>query len=246
MPLSAKFTLSPRRLMLVPVIAVLCAVSASAQTPKEDPPTVSLANLASEFEKSADTIVATVNDTPVTLGTVADRLRDFAPNLAMLPSSMVYKAALEDIVQQRALAVKAKELGVDKDAATKRRIEAAIDHELALAPVRKLLPEMVTDKAIQDRYNLSYANKPGPEEVRFRVIATATETDSNLVIAALNKGASFAEVAKTSSRDPSSINGGEIAFTPREKLKAEIASVVFSLPPGQWSLFPIYPILFIA
>ena len=99
---------------------------------------------------------------------------------------------------------------------------------------------MVTDKAIQDRYNLTYANKPGPEEVRFRVIAVATETDANLVIAALNKGANFAEVAKTSSRDPSSINGGEIAFTPRDRLKPEISSVVFALLPGQWSLFPIY------
>jgi peptidyl-prolyl cis-trans isomerase C len=214
-----------------------------AQTPPaatpDDKPAGSLADLAAQFDRTPDTVVADVNGSPITLGTVADRLRDFAPNLATLPASMVYKAALEDVIQQRAMAVKARELGVDKDPATQRRIQSATDHELALAMIRRILPEIVTDQAIQDRYDTTIAGQPGQEEVQLRVVTTASEADGRLVLAALAKGAEFGAVARQSSRDPSSVAGGEIGYASRDRLTPEIGAVAFALSPGQTSLFPI-------
>ena len=239
------------RLIVLGLLASLVTVPVCAQTPPaaagnvtraataDAQPAGSLAELAAQFDKSPNTVVADVNGTPITLGTVADRLRDFAPNLATLPASMVYQAALEDIIQQRAMAVKARELGVDKDPATLRRILAATDHELALAMIHRILPEIVTEQAIEERYKATIAGQPGQEEVQLRVITTATEADGRLVLAALEKGADFGAVAKQSSRDASSVVGGEIGYASRDRLTPEIGAVAFALSPGQTSLFPI-------
>ena len=199
----------------------------------------SLVQLADQFDKSGGTIVADVNGTPITLGMVADRLRDLPPQLAALPPATVYKAALDDLIQQRALAIKAKELGVDKDAVTQRYIGEATDHELARAMVQRILPELVTEKAIKDRYDATFAGKPGPDEVRFRVIATTTEADANDVLTALRNGADFEKLAHDESRDPSSFNGGEIGYTRRDLLTPEIGSVAFALSPGQTTAYPV-------
>lgn len=199
----------------------------------------SLVQLADQFDKSSGTIVADVDNTSITLGMVADRLRDLPPQLAALPPATIYKAALDDLVQQRALAIKARELGVDKDAATQRYVGEATDHELARAVVQRILPELVTEKAIKDRYDATFAGKPGPDEVRFRVIATTTEAAANDVLTALRNGADFDKLAHEESRDPSSFNGGEIGYTRRDLLTPEIGAVAFALSPGQTTAYPV-------
>jgi peptidyl-prolyl cis-trans isomerase C len=223
-----------------------CAQTAGSGAPSGRPdaappvPAVNgLLQLADQFDKSAGTIVADVSGTPITLGMVADRLRDLPPQLAVLPPTVVYKAALDDLIQQRALAIKARELGVDKDAVAQRHIGEATDHELARAMAQRILPELVTEKAIRGRYDAMFAGKPGPDEVRFRVIATATESAANDVLTALHNGADFDKLAHDDSRDPSSFNGGEIGYTRRDLLTPEIGAVAFALLPGQTTAYPV-------
>jgi peptidyl-prolyl cis-trans isomerase C len=229
-----------------PMRSAACAqtvVSGQPSTRPDAAPTVpavnSLMQLADQFDKSAGTIVTDVNGTPITLGMVADRLRDLPPQLAVLPPTVVYKAALDDLIQQRALAIKARELGIDKDAVAQRHIGEATDHELARAMVQRILPELVTEKAIKDRYDAMFAGKPGPDEVRFRVIATATEAAANDVLTALHNGADFDKLAHDESKDPSSFNGGEIGYTRRDLLTPEIGAVAFALLPGQTTAYPV-------
>lgn len=203
------------------------------------PVSLSLADLAAQFDKSADTVVADVNATPITLGMVADRLRAFPEKFAALPATLVYKAALDDLIQQRALAVKAKELGLDKSAATQRQIAEATDRVLGQALMRRIVPEMVTEQAIKNGYNATIAGKPGPEEVQFRVIATATDADAMIALDRLSHGVDFGTLARTVSKDPSALNGGEIPYTSRDKLTPEIGAVAFALMPGQITAFPV-------
>lgn len=199
----------------------------------------SLKQMASQFDKTSDTVVADVNGSPIILGMIADRLRDYAPNMAALPASMVYRAALEDLVNQRAVAIRARELNLDKDPATQRRIQELTDHELAIAVINRLVPQMVTEKVIEQRYQSTIAGEPGPEEVQFRVIVSSSEAEAKQVLEALGKGTDFATVARASSRDPSSLVGGEIGYSRRDRLAPEIGAVAFALAPGQINAFPI-------
>jgi peptidyl-prolyl cis-trans isomerase C len=198
-----------------------------------------VAQLASQFETSPDSVVADVNGTPITAGMVADHMRDLSPNLAAMSATMLYERSVDDLVQQRSLAVKARELGLDKQSAVKRRMDEATDHALANALIRQLLPELVTEKVVQDRYNTSIAGKPGPVEVQLRVIVTPDEEAANLALAAIRKGADFGDVARESSIDPTRALGGEVGFTSREKLLPEVGAVAYALMPGQMSQFPV-------
>jgi peptidyl-prolyl cis-trans isomerase C len=110
---------------------------------------------------------------------------------------------------------------------------------LGQALVRRIMPEMVTDQAIAEHYNATIAGKPGPQEVQFRVIATATEADAMIVLDILGKGKDFAALAQKVSKDPSAFNGGEIGYASRDNLAPEIAAVVFALSPGQTTTFPV-------
>jgi peptidyl-prolyl cis-trans isomerase C len=216
------------------------ALPAASATQVQNPPATSgLAAMAAQFDKSPGVIVADVNGTPITAGMVADRLREFPDKFGLLPTQVIYKSALDDLIQQRALAVKARELGLNKQPETVRRIDEATDRELGQALVRRILPELVTEKAIEDHYNATIAKQPGPDQVRFRVIATSSEEDGKIVLDVLNKGTDFAALAQKVSKDPSAFNGGEIGFSTRGQLTPEIGAVVFTLLPGQTTAFPI-------
>jgi peptidyl-prolyl cis-trans isomerase C len=215
------------------------APPAPASPAPRDPNSNSLAQLADQFEKSPNTVVADVNGTPITLGMVADRVRELPAKLSILTPAAVYKGVLDDLVQQRALAVKAKDLGLDKDPTTLRRIQEATDREMAQAMTRRILPELVTGKAVKDQYEATVAGRPGQEEVQFRVIATATEAAANDALAALRNGTDFSKLAHEVSKDPSSLKGGEIGYARRDLLTPEIGAVTFALMPGQTTAYPV-------
>jgi peptidyl-prolyl cis-trans isomerase C len=201
--------------------------------------TVSLAELAAQLETSPDTVVAAVNGTPITAGMVADYMRDLSPNLAALPASMIYERSLDDVIQQRSLAVKARELGLDKRPEAQRRIAETTDHTLANMLIHHLLSELVTEKAIRAEYDATVAGKPGAVEVQLRVIAALDEDTANAALQQLRNGAEFAKVAHESSVDATGPLGGEVGFTTRGRLTPEIGAVAFALMPGQMTQFPV-------
>jgi peptidyl-prolyl cis-trans isomerase C len=230
---------TPPCLAQTPPAATPSQPPATGAAAKPAAPGNTLADLAAQFEKSPDTVVAEVNGTPITLGMVADRIHEFPDKFAILPPPVIYKSAVDDLIQQRALAVKARELGLDKSAETQRRIIESTDRTLGQALVRRILPELVTDKAVEESYQSTVAGKPGPQQVQFRVIATDTEADAMAALDALSKGAEFGALARKVSKDPSAFAGGEVGYAGRDKLTPEIGAVVFTLVPGQTTAFPV-------
>src|SRR5262245_21690457 len=87
-------------------VAQSTAPSAQATAVAKPAAPAPLADLIAQFARSPDTIVAAVDGTPITSGMVADRLAEFPDKFAILPSPLVYRAALDDLTRQRALAVK--------------------------------------------------------------------------------------------------------------------------------------------
>ena len=227
------------RTQLGALAAWLCLGLGCSTVQAQDQPHASMAQLASQFDKTAAAVVAEVNGSPITAGMIADHMRDLSPALAALPAATIFERSVDDLVQQRSLAVKARELGLDKDLMVMRRIGIETDHTLANALIRHILPEMVTETAIKARYDATIAGKPGPVEVQLRVIVTGDEDQANLALAALRRGTAFGDVARASSIDATKASGGEVGFAAREQLAPEIAAVAFCLMPGQMSQFPL-------
>jgi peptidyl-prolyl cis-trans isomerase C len=190
-------------------------------------------------EKSAATVVAEVDGRALTLGDVSDAIAELPQSVESLPFSQLYPSVLAQLVRQQALVIRAQQQALDEDSAVRRKVKAAGDRVLANELLKNEISGSITEAALLERYNKDFAGKPGPDEVHVRVIMTETEQAAKDIIAELQKGADFATIAKRSSKDPTSIIGGDVGFVTVDKLSPEIGAVVFSMIPGQVTPFPV-------
>jgi peptidyl-prolyl cis-trans isomerase C len=137
------------------------------------------------------------------------------------------------------MALNARKDGIDKDEAVARQQKTASDRVLADAWLTRQADAAVTDQALRARYDQEIAGRPGPEEVRARLILLPTEDEARVVIAKARDGADFAGLAKTFSKAPNADRGGDLGFASFDALAGDIAPVVFSLALGEVSAFPV-------
>ncbi|MGE4048134.1 MAG: peptidyl-prolyl cis-trans isomerase [Acetobacteraceae bacterium] len=189
--------------------------------------------------KSAGTIVAEVDGRAITLADVRDAIQALPANLRGLPFQTIFPTVMDQLVRQEALVVAAQRAAVDEDADVRRRMKNASDQVLATQYLQtKVLPG-ITEQMVLDRYRRDVAGRPGPEEVRVRVIMTPTAAEAAALIEALRTGGDFSAIARRESKDTTSIVGGDLGFVRRDGLNAEIGAVAFALPVGQISAYPV-------
>ena len=75
----------------------------------------------------------------------------------------------------------------------------------------------VTEAAMRKVYDEAIGQMRKEPEVRARHILVETEDEAKAVVAELKKGADFAELAKSKSKDPGSADGGDLGTSPRTR-----------------------------
>ena len=133
------------------------------------------------------------------------------PRAAELRQEAELKARLE--VQERALiaqAVVADFLG--NNPATDEEMQALYDEQIQLAP---------------------------PVEFKARHILVQTQGEATDLIAQLDGGADFAELAMENSTGPSGPSGGDLGWFPPERMVAEFSQAVQGLEDGAYSKEPV-------
>ena len=94
----------------------------------------------------------------------------------------------------------------------------------------------VTDTSMRQVYDEAVKQMSGEHEVRARHILLATEDEAKAVLADLQKGIDFAELAKQKSKDPgAAAQGGDLGFFTKDQMVPEFAEVAFKLEKGQLS-----------
>jgi peptidyl-prolyl cis-trans isomerase C len=198
----------------------------------------SVPNPTNQQEKSASTVVAEVDGRAITLGDVANAIAELPSSVSALPFNDLFPSILEQLVRQQALVIRAQQQALDEDPAIRRKAKAAADRVMANELLHQEISAKITEKALLERYDRDFANKPGPDEVHVRVMMLPTEDAAQAVIAELKTGADFAALAKKSSQDPTASVGGDLGYMRLESLNPEVGAVAFSLPPGQFTPFP--------
>jgi peptidyl-prolyl cis-trans isomerase C len=233
------------RLLLLAGIAALPAVAQDSETtlaglPPPDAKTyTSLQAFETELDRLPDTVVADVGPHAITWGDIADTIRAMPPIAGALSYTTLYQRAVTQLIQQAALVSHAETIGLDKDPVVRRRMRNATDQALATEMLRRSLAPNLTEKAVRSTYDTLVANKPGPEEVRARVMMLETQAEAIALIVRLRQGADFADLAKAYSKDGTASNGGDLGFARLDMLSPEIGSVMFALAPGQFTQFPV-------
>jgi peptidyl-prolyl cis-trans isomerase C len=93
-----------------------------------------------------------------------------------------------------------------------------------------------TDSAMRKVYDDATKQMKPEEEVHARHILVETEEEAKAIQEELQKGADFAETAKSKSKDPgAAAEGGDLGFFSKDQMVPEFAEAAFKLEKGQLS-----------
>lgn len=189
--------------------------------------------------KHAATVVAEVDGRAITLGEVGDEISRMPSSIAAMPFEALFLSVVEQLTRREGLAVRAQQLGLEQDPVIRRRMKGAADMVLGNEMLRREITASITEQMLRDRYEQEFAGRPGPDEVRARVIMVPTESEAAAVITELKSGADFAAVARRVSKDTTAKLGGDLGYMRQSDLNPEIGAIAFSLPVGQTNALPV-------
>lgn len=238
-----------QRLLLVLALAGITPGAAVAQSepatamgglPLPDQMTAaSLTAALAELDRSRTTIVADVGSRTVTWGDIADAIRAMPRIVSTIPFQQLHQSAVVQVMQQKALALRAETAGIENDPLVQRRLKNATDEVLANEILRRSLAPNITEPALRVVYDGVIAGKPGPDEVRPRIIMVDTRDEATALIQRLRDGGDFSALARQFSKDGTAANGGDLGYIRLDLLAPEIGAVAFALGIGQITSFPV-------
>jgi peptidyl-prolyl cis-trans isomerase C len=117
----------------------------------------------------------------------------------------------------------------------KRRLAFARNKLLMEQYLQAEAKAAVTEAAMRKVYDEAIGQMNKESEVRARHILVETEDEAKAVLAELKKGADFAELAKTKSKDPGSADGGDLGYFTKDQMVPEFSEVAFKLDKGALS-----------
>ena len=178
---------------------------------------------------TADSVVATVNGTEITLGHMLMVRASLPEQYQQLPDDVLWDGIMDQIVQQTVLSQQ------DSGEET-RRIQLALENErralMAAQVIEGIVDSAVTDAAVQEIYDQTYLQADQAEEYNASHILVETEEEAAAIVEELNGGADFAEVARAKSTGPSGPNGGELGWFAAGMMVPEFQAAVEELEVG--------------
>jgi peptidyl-prolyl cis-trans isomerase C len=164
---------------------------------------------AAQAEPSADTVVASVNGTEITVGHMILVRESLPEQYRNLPNEQLFDGILEQLIQQTLLA----DLIGDKDS---REIRLTLENDRRLMKasqaVEELSAQAIGEDEIAASYDDRYADADMGMEYDASHILVETEEAAVNLIDKLQAGADFVELAKEFSTGPSGPGGGALGW----------------------------------
>ena len=185
--------------------------------------------VAAQDEPSVDTVVATVNDTEITLGHMLVARASLPQQYQQLPDDVLFQGILDQLVQQTALA----------DSFTGElppRVTLSIENETrsltAGEAIEGVMAEDVSDEELQAAYDAQFKDAEPEKEFNASHILVETKEEADAIKAELDGGADFAEVAKEKSTGPSGPGGGSLGWFGPGMMVPEFEEAVAGMEAG--------------
>lgn len=184
-------------------------------------------------DPSADTVVATVNGTSITLGQMIALRESLPAQYLELPDQTLFDGILDQLIQQVALSQ-----AVEKDLtrADTLKLENQRLGFLANLALDRTATAAASDEAVQKLYDEKYGKAPPAKEYRAAHILVPTEDEAKAIKEQLDKGGDFAAIAKEKSTDTGSgAAGGELGWFGLGMMVKPFEDAVVALKPGETS-----------
>lgn len=177
----------------------------------------------------ADSVVATVNGTEITLGQMIMARTTLPEQYLALPDDVLFTGILDQLIQQSVLAQTA---GDEVPAKVRISLENERRALLAASVVDDILQDAVTEEALQEAYDEAYKNVEPAREWNASHILVETEEEALGLIERLEAGEEFADLAQEASSDTSAANGGELGWFASGMMVPDFEAAVVALEVG--------------
>lgn len=181
---------------------------------------------------TADTVVATVNGTDITLGDMIVLRAQLPQQYQSLPDQTLFDPILEQLIQQTTLV---QNLGDDLTKRDRLILEGNRRSYLAGAVLGRVAEAAVTEEALRELYDSQYADFTPETEYNAAHILVETEKEAQEIRAAIADGADFAEQARARSTDGSASSGGDLGWFGTGMMVPEFEKAVAALEVGEVS-----------
>lgn len=179
----------------------------------------------------ADTVVATVGGTEITVGHLIVAKATLPDRFRQMPNDMLLPGLIDQLVQQVALAQSLEDISP----ATELTIENQRTGLLAGEALGRVVAQAVTEEAIREAYDAAYADAAPSREYNASHILVETEEEAASLIEQLGNGADFATLAQEHSTGPSGPRGGALGWFDPAQMVPPFAAAVTALEPGEIS-----------
>lgn len=231
------------RFSITPALALACAASvgvilASGVPRAAEPPATPPASAAKPLPPG-NTVVARVDGTELHFSDVEAAQQNLPPQAQKMPLEQIYPALVDRLVDGMLITEAGRKDHLDQDADVQLRLKRFEDRLIQEAYLNRAIKGAETEDQLKARYQTFIKEKAEREEVHARHILVKTEAEAKAIIAELDKGADFADLANKDSIDTSAKSGGDLGYFGRDDMVKEFADAAFTLPAGQYTKTPV-------
>ena len=149
------------------------------------------------------------------------------------------KAVREELVRREILAQEAQKMGLDKKPEIQGQMELARQSVLISAYMQNYVKtHPIADEAIKKEYDVIKA-KLGDKEYSARHILVENEAEAKDIIAKLNKGEKFEDLAKQSKDPGSKDKGGDLGWAAPSSYVKPFSDALVKLEKGKYTETPV-------
>jgi len=184
-------------------------------------------------------VVAKVGSEEITERDLKAAAADVGEQFARMPPEQRKLAVLSALIDIKVLARMAEADKLQDDAEVASQLDFVRDRTLHNAYFARNGVANITDEELKARFEKELATMPATEQVRARHILLKTQEEAQAVIAKLDEGTDFVELAKESSTGPSGPEGGDLGFFGAGQMVPEFEKVAFAMEPGAYTKEPV-------
>lgn len=177
---------------------------------------------------TADTVVATVGETEITMGEIIIARTQLPPQYAQFPVEVLFDGLVDQLIQQQLLADAAGE----PSARTTFTLLNERRSLLAAEEITQIAENAVTEADLQAAYEARFANAEEIEEFNAAHLLVETQEEAAAAKTRIDEGAAFADVARDVSTGPTGPNGGNLGWFGAGAMVPEFENAVTALEVG--------------
>lgn len=193
------------------------------------------AQIEPSFAAEGDPLVARVNGQEIHRSDVLAAIERLPAQYQQVPLAQLYDPIVDQLISNKLLVIEGRAQKLDQDEGLKRELARIEEGLIVRLYVSREIAVVVTDDALRVRYEDLVQESSARKEVSARHILVQSEVEARAIIAELEAGADFAELAQARSIGPSSSAGGDLGYFRRGEMVPEFAEAAFSMEVGDIS-----------